>query len=43
MHPTDPRSGERRVTRGTEWFAFDGDRIREIRAYHRSSGPDGRQ
>jgi ketosteroid isomerase-like protein len=33
---TDPDSGERRIDRGTEWYAFDGDRITEIRAYHHS-------
>lgn len=43
MHWTDPRSGDRRVTRGTEWFAFDGDRIREVRAYYHREGllPEG--
>lgn len=33
---TDPGSGERRIDRGTEWYAFAGDRITEIRAYHHS-------
>ncbi|HYF24568.1 MAG TPA: nuclear transport factor 2 family protein [Baekduia sp.] len=33
---THPASGRRRLDRGTEWFAFTGDRIREIRAYHHS-------
>jgi ketosteroid isomerase-like protein len=30
----DPRSGERRLDRGTEWFEFEDGRIREVRAYH---------
>jgi ketosteroid isomerase-like protein len=31
----DPKSGERRIDRGSEWFAFGEDgRIREVRAYH---------
>ena len=42
MHWTDPRSGDARVTRGTEWFAFAGERIREVRAYYHSSGLVGR-
>jgi ketosteroid isomerase-like protein len=33
---TDPRSGERRLDRGTEWYVFVGERISEIRAYHHS-------
>ena len=33
---TDPASGTRRIDRGTEWYAFEGDRISEIRAYHHS-------
>ena len=32
----DPKSGERRLDRGTEWFEFSDGRIREIRAYHHS-------
>lgn len=31
---TDPRSGERRIDRGTEWFAFRDGLIAEVRAYH---------
>ena len=27
---------ERIVTRGTEWYVFDGDKIAEIRSYHRN-------
>lgn len=38
---TDPRSGEARIDRGTEWYRFDGDRITEIRAYHHSD-PENR-
>ena len=34
----DPRSGERRLDRGTEWFEFEDGRISEVRAYHHS-GP----
>jgi ketosteroid isomerase-like protein len=31
----DPKSGDRRIDRGTEWFAFGEDgRIKEVRAYH---------
>jgi ketosteroid isomerase-like protein len=30
----DPRSGERRLDRGTEWFRFRDGRICEVRAYH---------
>jgi ketosteroid isomerase-like protein len=33
---TDPKTGEQRIDRGTEWYAFAGDRITEIRAYHHS-------
>jgi hypothetical protein len=30
----DPGSGEQRLDRGTEWFAFRDGLIREVRAYH---------
>jgi ketosteroid isomerase-like protein len=30
----DPKSGERRLDRGTEWFRFRDGRICEVRAYH---------
>jgi hypothetical protein len=30
----DPKSGERRLDRGTEWFAFRDSLIAEVRAYH---------
>src|ERR687898_561074 len=30
----DPRSGERRLDRGTEWFLFRDGKIAEVRAYH---------
>ena len=30
----DPKSGERRLNRGTEWFRLADGRIAEIRAYH---------
>jgi ketosteroid isomerase-like protein len=32
----DPKSGERRLDRGTEWFRFRDGKIAEIRAYHHS-------
>ncbi|MCW3038803.1 MAG: hypothetical protein JWM31_708 [Solirubrobacterales bacterium] len=32
----DPATGHSRIDRGTEWYAFVGDRIDEIRAYHHS-------
>ena len=37
----DPRSGERRLDRGTEWFRFRDGRICEVRAYFHS-GPKNR-
>jgi ketosteroid isomerase-like protein len=30
----DPKSGERRLDRGTEWFLIRDGRIAEVRAYH---------
>jgi ketosteroid isomerase-like protein len=30
----DPKSGERRLDRGTEWFRFEDGKIAEVRAYH---------
>ena len=33
---TDPKSGERRLDRGTEWFRFRDGKICEVRAYHHS-------
>jgi hypothetical protein len=30
----DPKSGERRINRGTEWFRLREGRIAEVRAYH---------
>jgi ketosteroid isomerase-like protein len=30
----DPKSGEKRLDRGTEWFLFRAGRIAEVRAYH---------
>jgi ketosteroid isomerase-like protein len=33
----DPRAGERRIDRGTEWFEFRDGRIAEVRAYHHSN------
>ena len=38
-HWTDPRDGERRTVRGTEWFRFAPDgRITEVRAYYHREG-----
>lgn len=33
----DPRSGERRLDRGTEWFVFRDGKIAEVRAYFHSN------
>ena len=30
----DPKSGEKRLNRGTEWFRLRDGRIAEVRAYH---------
>jgi ketosteroid isomerase-like protein len=30
----DPKSGEKRLDRGTEWFRFRDGKILEVRAYH---------
>ena len=30
----DPKSGERRLNRGTEWFRLRSGKIAEVRAYH---------
>ena len=30
----DPKSGERRLDRGSEWFVFRDGKIAEVRAYH---------
>jgi hypothetical protein len=38
----DPRSGERRLDRGTEWFRFRDGLICEVRAYHHG-GPKNPQ
>jgi ketosteroid isomerase-like protein len=38
-HWTDPRDGEQRTVRGTEWFRFASDgRIAEVRAYYHRDG-----
>jgi ketosteroid isomerase-like protein len=34
---TDPKTGERRLDRGTEWFRFEDEKIAEVRAYHHSN------
>jgi hypothetical protein len=41
MRWRDPATGEARLDRGTEWFAFRDGLIAEIRAYHHS-GPKNR-
>jgi ketosteroid isomerase-like protein len=41
MRWRDPRTGEPRLDRGTEWFAFRDRLISEVRAYHHS-GPGNR-
>jgi ketosteroid isomerase-like protein len=33
----DPKSGEKRLDRGTEWFVFRDGLIAEVRAYHHGS------
>jgi ketosteroid isomerase-like protein len=33
----DPKSGERRLDRGAEWFRFRDGKICEVRAYHHSN------
>jgi hypothetical protein len=33
----DPKSGQRRLDRGTEWFRFRDGKICEVRAYHHSN------
>jgi hypothetical protein len=38
----DPKSGERRLNRGTEWFRFREGKIAEIRAYHHGDGRNPR-
>lgn len=38
-HWTDPRDGERRTIRGSEWLTFDADGlITEVRAYYHRDG-----
>jgi ketosteroid isomerase-like protein len=37
----DPKSGDRRLDRGSEWFLFRDGLIAEVRAYHHS-GPKNR-
>jgi ketosteroid isomerase-like protein len=38
-HWTDPRDGDERTVRGTEWFRFAADgRIAEVRAYYHRDG-----
>jgi ketosteroid isomerase-like protein len=39
----DPKSGEQRLNRGTEWFRLEGGKIAEVRAYHHGDrkNPEG--
>jgi len=39
----DPKSGERRLNRGTEWFRLRDGKIAEVRAYHHGDrkNPEG--
>ena len=39
----DPKSGERRINRGTEWFRLRDGRIAEIRAYHHGAQEPARR
>jgi ketosteroid isomerase-like protein len=34
----DPKSGDKRLNRGTEWFRIEDGRIAEVRAYHHGDG-----
>ena len=34
MRWVPPQTGEAEILRGSEWYVFEGDRIREIRSYH---------
>jgi len=34
MQWTPPQTGESELLRGSEWYLFHGERIREIRSYH---------
>ena len=34
MEWTPPQTGKPELLRGTEWYLFEGERIREIRSYH---------
>ena len=36
----DPKSGERRLDRGSEWFRFRDGLICEVRAYYNARGGD---
>jgi ketosteroid isomerase-like protein len=38
----DPKSGERRINRGTEWFRMRDGKIAEIRAYHHGDAKNPR-
>jgi hypothetical protein len=46
MRWTPDATGQAEVLRGTEWYLFEGDRIREIRSYHNNfylQSPDNRR
>ena len=38
----DPKSGERRLNRGTEWFRMRDGKIAEVRAYHHGDAKNPR-
>ena len=38
----DPKSGERRLNRGTEWFRMRDGKIAEVRAYHHADSKNPR-
>jgi hypothetical protein len=38
----DPKSDERRLNRGTEWFRLEARLIAEVRAYHHGDGRNPR-
>jgi hypothetical protein len=38
----DPKSDERRLNRGTEWFRLEAGLIAEVRAYHHGDGRNPR-
>ena len=39
----DPKSGEKRLDRGTEWFRMRDGKIAEVRAYHHGDTQESRR